>query len=456
MSSISSMKRWRTTPFRLFLVYTAIFIISVGSLLGLDYWRSAAYIAQQARNIIGWEARYLRALRPERLPAEINLLSRDVPQRVNYYGLFAPDGSIIAGTIAAPPPTIPDDHFLHRVEANLLPAYAGDVADALAMAVVLKNGNMLVLVRDVGEITQLRDTLLRSMLWSSLAIALTGMGLGWLYSLRQWRRIRAIQQAAVRIAGGNMSERLPAGGRDELALLANIVNGMLDDIGRLMGEVKSTSDGIAHDLRTPLARLHTLLRHLLQDAAPKDRAMLEQAVGQTDQLLLRFSAILRISEIETMNRRSNFSEVDLDELLHEAAELYEPLAEDKHMTLAIHTEDTGRILGDRALLFEVLCNLVDNAIKFTPVGGKVMLALSMTPHGPCVCVSDSGPGIDETERESVVQRFYRSPGVRDLPGSGLGLSIVSAILHLHDFRLRIASANPGTRMIVQCWPQVSN
>lgn len=448
---------WRTTVFRLFLLYVGVFVVSVGGLLGLNYWRSATYIAQQADNLISWEARYLRSFRPDRLVEEINNLSKDVPRRVNYYGLFAPDGSRIAGDIAAAPANPADpaaDRRIHRVEDPLQLLGPAAVPYFRAMAVRLKNGNELVLARDVDEITQLRNDMLRSMLWGGLAIVLVGVGLGWLYSARQLRRIRQIQHAARRIALGDLKERLPAGSRDELDLLAGIVNRMLDDISRLMVEVKGACDGIAHDLRTPLIHVRTLLKRIDDQALlPQSQAVLEQAAAQTELLLQRFAAMLRISEIEALNRRSGFADVNLRILLEQVGELYEPLAEEKGISLSIRPADVPGIQGDRPLLFESVSNLVDNAIKFTPSGGTVCLALVAHSGGTCIEVVDSGPGIAESERAAVVQRFYRSPGTRELPGSGLGLSIVSAVLNLHDFSLGIESADPGTRMIIRCWPQ---
>jgi signal transduction histidine kinase len=453
MPLVNSVKLWRTTAFRLLLLYAAILVVLVGTVLGLDYWRTAAYIARQAENLISWEARYLRALRSDRLIEEIGLLSRDTPHRINYFGLFAPDGTRIAGNVVTFPPDVRRDQRLHRVDASLRLVDGRELPQSLAMATVLKNDNMLVLMRDVAEITQLRDALLNSMLWSSMVIILAGAGLGWLYSMRQWRRIRHIEQVAGRIARGSMGERLPAGNRDELDLLAGIINRMLDDVSRLMTEVKSVCDGVAHDLRTPLTHVRTLLHQLLaHKVAVESRFLLEQAIAQTDLLHQRFTAMLRISEIEIMNRRDGFSEVSLQSLLGEVGELYEPLAEDKRISLSVHTVDLPTIKADRPLLFEALSNLVDNAIKFTGSGGTVSLELREHERGPCIEVIDNGPGIDESEREAVLQRFYRSQRTRDLPGSGLGLSIVSAVLCLHDFSLQIASVDPGTRMTIHCWP----
>jgi signal transduction histidine kinase len=181
--------------------------------------------------------------------------------------------------------------------------------------------------------------------------------------------------------------------------------------------------------------------------------MLEQAAAQTDLLLQRFAAMLRISEIESMNRRGGFTDVSLPALVREVGELYEPLADEKRIALSVRTVDVPAVKGDRPLLFEAISNLLDNAIKFTPAGGSIRLDLNAQPQGPCIEVVDNGPGIAEAERAAVVQRFYRSADARDLPGSGLGLSVVAAVLHLHDFDLRISGADPGTRMLVCCWPQ---
>jgi signal transduction histidine kinase len=284
---------------------------------------------------------------------------------------------------------------------------------------------------------------------------LAGVAGGLALSVRQMRRLKAIRRVTQRIAQGDLAQRLPMGGRDEVDMLAHLVNHMLAEVERLMNEVKGACDGIAHDLRTPLAHVRTLLAHAAERTETLDDAALSQLVErariETDALLDRFRAMLRISEIGTLQRRGGFGEMQLETLVEEVGELYEPLAESRSIQLSVHVQPVDAIHGDRALLFEALSNLVDNAIKFTPEGGVVRMELRQTSAGPQVEIVDNGPGIAADERDAVLQRFYRGESTRHLSGSGLGLSIVSAVMRVHDFTMKIGNAQPGTRISIECW-----
>jgi signal transduction histidine kinase len=272
-------------------------------------------------------------------------------------------------------------------------------------------------------------------------------------SLSPLRRIRAIKSASDRVVEGDVRARLPIAGRhDELDMLAGIVNAMLDEVERLVKEVKSVCDSVAHDLRTPLTRLRAKVYRMQQDLReqPRHRDAAEQAVAEIDTLLGRFNALLRISEIEDRARRDGFAEVDLAAIIQQTLELYEPLADERGVRIAYLPRVVPHIYGDGELLFEALNNLVDNAIKFTPAEGTVVVALVDAPDGPRIDIIDTGPGIPAEERETVLQRFYRGESARDLPGSGLGLSIVSAIVRVHRFTLEIADAPSGTRVSLHC------
>jgi signal transduction histidine kinase len=224
-----------------------------------------------------------------------------------------------------------------------------------------------------------------------------------------------------------------------------------------MNEVKGACDGIAHDLRTPLSHIRSLLGNVAgrMHAFDDDSAtrMLDQARLETDVLLDRFRAMLRISEIGSLRRRGGFSSVDLSSLVREVSELYEPLAEDRCIRLSLKAGNVPSVNGDRALLFEAFSNLLDNAIKFAPDHGEVRIDLMKLGQGTQLVVSDNGPGIPKREREAVLQRFYRGDQVRHLAGSGLGLSVVSAVIRLHDFALRIGEngEGAGTSMTIECW-----
>jgi PAS domain S-box-containing protein len=216
-------------------------------------------------------------------------------------------------------------------------------------------------------------------------------------------------------------------------------------------EAKVVGDNIAHDLRTPLTRVRLRLERGREHAATLQelRAVADQAIAGLDQSLTTITALLRITEIEHSRRREGFSEVQLAPLIREAGELYDPIAENKGVALRVETLDEAAVRGDRDLLFEAIANLIDNAVKFTPEGGRVELALLQQGGETVIRVSDTGPGIPETEREAVTQRFYRSDQSRNIKGLGLGLSMVAAIMKLHSFRLKI-SAGPGCTAEIAC------
>ncbi|MEK6291955.1 MAG: HAMP domain-containing sensor histidine kinase [Paraburkholderia tropica] len=231
-------------------------------------------------------------------------------------------------------------------------------------------------------------------------------------------------------------------------MLADLVNRMLDEVERLMAEVKSACDGIAHDLRTPLTRLRLRLSHaadsMQRRGEPAIANVLVDARNEADTVLERFAALLRISEIGAIKRRSGFAQVALPALVDELCDLYAPLAEEKDVELRIAVAEVAPIHADRALLFEAFSNLLDNAIKFAPRGGFVSVTLRASDAGPRFSVTDNGPGIAPEERDAVLGRYYRSEAARHVPGTGLGLGIVAAVLRLHDFRLSIGDADPQT------------
>ncbi len=216
-------------------------------------------------------------------------------------------------------------------------------------------------------------------------------------------------------------------------------------------EAKVVGDNIAHDLRTPLTRVRLRLERGREHAATLEelRAVADQAIAGLDQSLTTITALLRITEIEHSRQREGFSEVQLAPLIHEAGDLYDPIAENKGVALRVEAPDAAIVHGDRDLLFEAVANLVDNAVKFTPEGGRVELVLLHQNGETVIRVSDTGPGISEAEREAVTQRFYRSDKSRNIKGLGLGLSMVAAIIKLHGYRFSI-SAGPGCTVQIAC------
>jgi signal transduction histidine kinase len=458
-----TMNLWRSTTFRLLTMYALVFAVSVVGLVWFNYWNSARYTAQQADFNVNWQFQYFAALPGNVLIDQVNAHMRaEMHRPVNYYGVFAPDGRHLAGNIAVLPASVKPGgkgawfrpEFTAHVRAR--PAYMW------TRAMALSDGDVFVVARDVDEMTQLRKYMLAGFAWSGVVAVLGGLGFGLLFSTAQLRRIKEIRRLSHRIAQGHLNTRLPERGTDELAWLSQIVNHMLGEIARLMSEVKSACDGIAHDLRTPMIHVRSLLARIdSTQLRPEDSQHLRQALGEADEVLKRFAAILRISEIEALHRRGAFADVEMHVLCQKVGELYAPVAADKGVTFTLDFERVQPVRADYALMFEALVNIVDNAIKFAPMGGEVVMSVRPCRQGPRITVCDDGPGIPAEDRAAVLQRFYRSERTRDTPGSGLGLSVVQAVAHLHEFRLTLDDAHrdagederTGTCVTIDCWPQ---
>jgi signal transduction histidine kinase len=438
---------WRTTTFRLTVVYGAVFAAGVVALLGLVYASSAVFVTQQMDEIVVGQERALRGVAPAALPAKFREVESQDVRNVYFYGLFDRQGGWIAGNVRALPAGVIIDGAPRGLsDPSFLPG-------ARALAERLASGEILFVGFDAKVLAGLRNIILQSVIWSGSLIIVLGLTLSAALSLGPLRRLRAVQQASLPIIDGDLSARLPISGRqDEIDMLAGISNGMMDELERLLWAVKSVGDNVAHDLRTPLTRLRALLYRARQEGRALDGLVLDQALTETDALLARFKAIQRISEIDRRERRAGFTAVRLQALVEEVGELYEPLAEDHGLSLVTETESACEIQADRELMFEALSNLIGNAVKFTPPGGAVRLSLTRRAEGPRLEIADNGPGVPENEREAVLRRFYRGRGSGGAPGSGLGLSIVASVARLHDFRLTLGDADPGLKVTLDCWP----
>jgi signal transduction histidine kinase len=279
-----------------------------------------------------------------------------------------------------------------------------------------------------------------------LVLALVG---GVLMSLSAQRRVSAINRTARQIIGGDLSQRVPVtGSRDEYDSLAVSINAMLDQIESLLESVRHVGDSIAHDLKTPLTRLRNRLEKLAV-AGAVDPSDLEQCVGESDRLLATFNALLRIARIESGAYRAAFGKVDLAGILRDVCDLYQPAAEDRHVSLHYDATHPVEIFGDRELLAQAVTNLLDNAIKYTSAGGQVEVTIEVAEQACRLVVRDTGPGIPLGEIDNVQRRFVRLDGARSEPGNGLGLALVRAVVDQHRGRLQIENRSPGLEVSIE-------
>lgn len=252
------------------------------------------------------------------------------------------------------------------------------------------------------------------------------------------------QTAREIIDTGDLSRRLEVSSRwDDLSNMASVLNTLLERIEELMTGVRRVSDNIAHELRTPLTRMRNHIEELQKKYGHEDYAAL---LNEADHLLGTFTALLRITRLETEKQRSHFTNLDLEPIIKDVADFYEPLAEEKDISLHIKT-DSANISGDKDLLFQAYANILDNAIKFTPKGGRIKITLNNEAGKARLSIEDNGNGVDEAESSKIFDRFYRADKSRAQSGTGLGLSLVKAVIELHNGRIVVENADPGLRII---------
>lgn len=448
-------ERWRSSNSRLIGLYALFFVAWGAVFTGVLYWKISGYLGTVAERTLMQRAHYYQKINDADLIAELQGSEAYSIPGIDAYGLFESNGQYVAGNLLKLRASLPDDGRVHYLKRGL--RIADTLSETRSSHAFLQrrdDGRILVLARDGGSISAVAGIIGQALFWGLSLTLIPGL-IGWqLLRRRPLRRVERLQRSTESIVSGNLRERLPLSpARDELDMLANAVNTMLEHIERLLHEVKSVCDGIAHDLRTPLTRLRARLYQLQQLPMTDSHASsLNLALEESEAIMFRFQGLLRISELEDTRRRLAFALFEPATLLRQVHEFYEPMAQEKGQVLAL---ELGAALpamkGDQALLFEALTNLLDNAIKFSASGGQLCLRAHVLADGLRIEVIDDGPGIPEAERESVVRRLYRGDASRQQPGYGLGLSLVAAIVRLHAYNLKIqASESGGTRVIIDC------
>lgn len=442
----------RTTTFRWTVAVAGMFAIYTVLLFGVIYWRTGQYLTARSDAVIALQAEVFGAGSMEERLIAIDQLLRQDPRRVQHAALFTADGHRIAGNLERLPAGV---RIGGPAQRALVPVGPGGTEWQVVRAVArgLPDGDVLVIGRSVDETEGISAIVAETLAFGLLPALLLCIAAGVLLSIRAQRRVAEVNRSVERIVAGDLRQRLPTRGVDDaFDKLATIVNGMLEKIGGLIHDIAGVGDDIAHDLRTPLTRVRVGLERGRANARTlaESQAAVDRAIAGLDQSLTIITALLRITEIEHNRRLAGFGDVALAEIVREVGELYEPIAEEKHVTLNVQIDGAvPTVTGDRDLLLEAIANLVDNAVKFTPEGGRVNLLL-FDADGQCVVrVSDTGPGIGTDECDIVLRRFYRSDKSRQTKGVGLGLSLVAAILNLHGFRLTL-TPGPGCVVEIAC------
>lgn len=445
MSFVRLNKIWHTTGFRVAITFLLIFIFSVLLLFGYIYWKTTHYMIREVDESLQARAAQIKTIPIEKLESLIEKSVKNDSSLLEPLSLFTDKGQYIAGDLRSLPEKIkfntPYEFYIRRISNSKRLVLRG-------ILYKVPESNIIVIVSsNIRGLHEFNELLVGAML-SSLGIILIMGGLGAiLISQGAQRQLDKTTAAIKKIIQGDLKERLPVNNkRNDINLLAQILNQMLDEIERLMQHLKTACDDIAHDLRTPLTKLLAGLERMQRKERSKEEyeQAINQAIEEAQALLYTFKSLLKISEVENSLQRHNFSTVDLNTIVNDVVEFYEPVAEEKEIELTLHKKDKPLIIqGDQYLLFDALSNLLDNALKFTPNHGHVSVTLENTPQKIVLKVTDTGIGIPEAERKDVLRRFYRSERSRHTPGNGLGLSMVAAVAHMHNMTLTIEDANPG-------------
>ena len=321
-----------------------------------------------------------------------------------------------------------------------------------ALVDILEDGTHLLVGRDIENLDQFATNIRLALGFGILLLFVLAGAVSISVARRTVGRIESLNATSRAIMQTGLDRRIPlCGTLDEWDELAENLNSMLSRIEALMGEVKQFSDNVAHDLRTPLARMRGRLEKAYYDRQQDDKAVIGDTIADLDSVLVMFSSLLRISQIEANDRTAAFHAIDLAEIAREVVELFDAAAEEKGVTLDTAAHAGVMIIGDRDLLFDALSNLVDNAIKHGRKGGRVVLDVTAKNGAATVSVSDDGPGIPLNEHQHVFKRFYRLEQSRATSGYGLGLSLVAAVSRLHGATIELLDKEPGLEVRL-CFP----
>lgn len=461
----------RTTAFRLTVVYLLLFMLFAVSLVGYFAWNTRRMITDQITETVNAEITELRQSHQEGgLRGLVDAIEgRALRPGANLYLITTSSGQAIAGNIAALDPGAMgrvgwSEIFYQRLDDP--DQSPGHDHRALARVVDLPGGFRVLVGRDLEERRRLFSIVVSAARWSFVFVIGLGLAGGVYAARRVLRRIDAMTGTTRRIMAGDLSERLPIGrSGDELDRLAGSLNAMLERIEALMRGVKEVSDNIAHDLKTPLTRLRNRCEQALAARGDETayRAALEQTIEESDSLIRTFNALLMIARAESGQARDDLKEFDASGIARDIYELYEPLAEEHGLTMALKADAPAILRGNCELVSQALANLVENAIKYAgprerqvpadapaeaPVAPAIAIEAGLSGETVLLGVADHGPGIPEADRGRVVDRFVRLEASRTLPGSGLGLSLASAVATLHGGELRLADNNPGLRAVL--------
>lgn len=441
---------WRTSAFRLTILYAGLFSASVLTLFAFIYWSTVQVIERQTIDTLDAE---IRGLAEQYQQQSLTGLIRVIEQRSgvaqnDVYLLTDPQLRRLAGNLSTWPPNATDGGLIRLTLRKQKNGTIGDY-EIKARTFRLPGDYRLLVGRDTEDKTQFQRMVVETLGWS-LAVALVlGLAGGVVLSRRVLERVDQVTRTTRRIMAGDWRQRIVKDGSgDEFDRLAASFNMLLARIERLMTGMQLATDSLAHDLRSPLTRLRGRIELALRHPpdSERDRDALADALAQSETAIATFDSLLKIAQAEAGMARDGFQPVDLAAVAGDAFDLYEPLADERGLSMAIEVEGEATVSGHPQWLAQAVGNIVDNAVKHTPAGGRIVISVRSLDHAVDLTVADTGPGIPAADRERVLERFVRLESCRGTPGAGLGLSLVAAVAHLHDAELVLGDNEPGLRV----------
>lgn len=444
---------WTSIVFRRTAVFVIIFITSYVAIFSFIYWQTTDFEIARIKGLLEQQARAFSVASADQIHWSINKHIYVDLRQVTFSALFDSDLRYIEGNILKFPHQLPIDGLTHQIYPEDISEHLYNLEPSLFVAVRLPDSRILVIGRSIQEIGNLKEAVVQALKIGVLPMALIAIVVGAIFSQRMNYRLGQAQKVLSLFQQGRLDKRLPISGkRDELDLLSEQVNSLLIELERVVNELHHVGNNIAHDLRTPLARVQASLENAQRLMTESDAAFpfVARAIQGLEQTFALTTALLRVAQIESGRARVFFGSLDLSDLVNEVADLYGPVAEAKRITLDIDIAANAQVMGDRDLLLEALANLLDNAIKFSPEYGSVKIAVTSLDSECIVSFVDSGPGIPEREKAQIFKRFYRGPQTTQISGNGLGLTLVAAIVRLHNFSIEVKDGSPGSIFKLIC------
>jgi signal transduction histidine kinase len=429
------------SPSQLFCLLAAVSIV-VFSLL---YWVTVQHLTGQMDARLFRKVSQIQRLPANEIAARIAMSTSQDPDNQRPFGFFGPHGEHIVGAVATLPSKIDGKPFEYIAT---LGHDAGDKPHHYrGVAVRLPSGDFFVVAQSTDDKRNFDDVLLLIAGCSLVFALVIGMAGGALMTTASARRLRDVRRATQRIAAGRLDHRLPLSCRgDDIDKITSVVNSMLDEVERLIRDIQGICAGIAHEVRTPMTRMRGGLESTRRrtTSVAEYEQVVEAALQQSDIIMTRFSALLRIAQIGEAAGLAKKSLLNLQDVLNDVIDFYEALAEERSLSLELLPCVPAIVDGEADLLFSAFGNLIENALKFTPPGGAITVALHQRDGKVTVDVTDTGPGIPIAERDLVFQPFYRAQHqAGTTTGSGIGLSLVAAIARLHNAHVSIREGGPG-------------